>query len=84
VTCTITLRVTGGPVHWTATVGDSLSMSSSSGDLNPGQTYTITITLHPSTPRVPGSAIVTITAGGTSHTVQVTWQGEPTPDASAS
>jgi hypothetical protein len=74
----------GAPLHWTATVGDPLSLSSTSGDLNPGDTDTVTVTLHPATPRVGGAVTVTFTGGGRTHTVRVTWEGEPTPDPSSS
>jgi predicted Ser/Thr protein kinase len=83
-TCTVTLRGGGAPLHWTATVSDPLSLSSTSGDLNPGDTDTVTVTLHPATPRVGGTVTVTFTGGGRTHTVRVTWEGEPTPDPSSS
>jgi predicted Ser/Thr protein kinase len=83
-TCTVTLRGGGAPLHWTATVGEPLSLSSTSGSLDPGDTDTVTITLHPATPRVGGAVTVTFTGGGRTHTVQVTWEGEPTPDPSSS
>jgi hypothetical protein len=83
-TCTVTLRGGGAPLHWSATVGDPLVLYPSSGSLRPGETVTVTITLHPQTPRVGGAATVTITGGGRTHTVQVTWEGTPVPDPSSS
>jgi eukaryotic-like serine/threonine-protein kinase len=82
--CTVTLTGSGATVHWTATVTDPLSLSSSSGSLEPGETATVTITLHPPSPRVTGSASVAFTGAGHAHTVRVTWEGEPDPGSSSS
>jgi eukaryotic-like serine/threonine-protein kinase len=82
--CTVTLTGSGATVHWTATATEPLSLSSSSGSLEPGDTDTVTITLHPPSPRVTGSAPVTFTGAGHGRTVQVTWEGEPSPDPSSS
>jgi serine/threonine protein kinase len=82
--CTVTLTGAGATVHWTATGTDPLSLSSSSGSLEPGETDTVTITFHPPAPRVTGSASVTFTGAGHAHTVRVTWEGEPDPDPSSS
>ena len=80
--CTVTLRA-AAPVHWSATVGEPLSIWPSSGSLAPGETVTVTVTLHPATPRTGGDATVTITGGGRTHTVPVSWEGAtdttPTP-----
>jgi predicted Ser/Thr protein kinase len=83
-TCTVTLRGGGAPLHWTATVSEPLSLSATSGSLNPGDTETVTVTLHPATPRAGGTVTVTITGGDRTHTVVVTWEGESTPDPSPS
>jgi hypothetical protein len=83
-TCTVTLRGSGAPVHWSATAGEPLVLFPSSGSLSPGEAVTITITLHPPTPRVGGTATVTIINGGRTHTVQVTWEGTPDPGPSSS
>jgi len=83
-TCTVTLRGGGAPVHWTATVTDPLTLTPSSGTLAPGETVTVTVTLHPASPRVGGTATVTFTGGGRTHNVQVTWEAEPDPDPSSS
>jgi eukaryotic-like serine/threonine-protein kinase len=83
-TCTVTLKGGGAPLHWSATAGDPLTLSPSSGSLNPGETATVTVTLHPASPRVDGTAAVTVTGGGRTHTVQVSWDGDPGPDPSAS
>jgi hypothetical protein len=82
--CTVTLTGAGATVHWTATGTDPLSLSSSSGSLEPGETDTVTITFHPPAPRVTGSASVTFTGAGHAHTVRVTWESEPDPDPSSS
>ncbi|GAB2839555.1 hypothetical protein GCM10027176_49370 [Actinoallomurus bryophytorum] len=81
--CTVTLTGSGATVHWMATAADPLSLSPSSGTLEPGDTDTVTITLHPPSPRVSGSASVTFTGGGHAHAVRVTWEGEPAPDPSS-
>jgi predicted Ser/Thr protein kinase len=75
--CTVTLTGSGATVHWTATATDPLSLSASSGTLEPGATGTVTITLHPPSPRVAGSASAAFTGAGQAHTVRVTWEGEP-------
>ncbi|MGI5226100.1 protein kinase domain-containing protein [Actinoallomurus sp. CA-142502] len=82
-TCTVTLRGEGAPVHWSATTGDPLTVAPASGSLNPGETATVTITLRPATPRAAGAATVTITGPGRTQTVQVTWEGEPSTDPSS-
>jgi hypothetical protein len=73
----VTLTGSGATVHWTATATDPLSLSASSGTLEPGATGTVTITLHPPSPRVAGSASAAFTGAGQAHTVRVTWEGEP-------
>jgi hypothetical protein len=83
-TCTVTLGASGASLQWSATAGEPLVLYPSSGSLSPGETVTVTITLHPQSPRVGGTATVTITGGGRTHTVQVTWEGTPDPDPSSS
>ncbi|MDN3352715.1 protein kinase [Actinomadura sp. DC4] len=83
-TCTVTLTGGGAPLHWTASVGEPLSLSVTSGSLDPGETVTVTVTLHPATPRADGAVTVTFTGGGRTHTVRVTWEGEPAVDPSSS
>ena len=82
--CTITLSVTGAGVDWTASTSPPLSLSSSSGHLDPGSTYPVTISLHADSPRTEGSGSVTFSGAGATHTVSVTWAAEPAPDPSAS
>ncbi|MFB9832036.1 protein kinase domain-containing protein [Actinoallomurus acaciae] len=82
-TCTVTLRGEGATVRWSATAGDPLTAAPGSGSLNPGEAATVTVTLHPATPRVAGGAGVTITGGGRTQTVQVTWEGEPSTGPSS-
>lgn len=84
VTCTVTLLGGGAPLRWSAMVTDPLSLSTTSGDLDPGATVTVTVTLRPATPRAPGSATVAFTGGGRTQTVRATWDGEPSPDPSSS
>jgi len=83
-TCTVTLKGGGAPLHWSATVGPPLALDPSSGSLSPGETVTVTVTLHPPSPRVGGTATVTITGGGRTHTVRVSWDAEPGPGPSSS
>jgi predicted Ser/Thr protein kinase len=83
-TCTVTLRASGATISWTATAGDPLSLSATSGSLSPGESTTVTITLHASEPRESGSGTVTFAGGGSWRTVHVTWESAPTPDPSSS
>jgi eukaryotic-like serine/threonine-protein kinase len=82
--CAVTLRGTGAAFTWTATTAGPLSLSSSGGSLNPGETVTVTITLSPGSPRVAGTGTATFTGAGHAHTVRVTWAGAPDPDPSSS
>jgi eukaryotic-like serine/threonine-protein kinase len=82
--CAVTLRGTGAAFTWTATTAEPLSLSSSGGSLNPGETVTVTITLSPASPRVAGTGTATFTGAGHARTVGVTWEGAPDPDPSSS
>ncbi len=83
-TCTVTLTAQGGAFDWTGATDHPLGLSSTSGHLDPGGTYTVTITLYPNIPRTEGSGTVTLTAAGAPHSVQVSWEAEPSPDPSTS
>jgi predicted Ser/Thr protein kinase len=81
-TCTATLSAHGAAYDWTGSTEHPLQLSSTSGHLDAGGSYTVTITLYPDIPRKAGSGTVTFTAGGSSHNVQVTWEAEAPPEPS--
>ena len=83
-TCTVTLSGAGAAFDWTGTATEPLALSSSSGHLDPGGTFPVTITLHPDTPRTAGEGTVTFTGADTTVSVQVSWTADPTPDPSSS
>ncbi|MEU3461726.1 hypothetical protein ABZ721_17500 [Streptomyces sp. NPDC006733] len=74
-TTVITLVASGdGPVHWTAsTPAHWLHLSATAGDLNPGESVSITVTvIHAAEPPNPWTANITLSPAGAAVTVQGT------------
>ena len=77
-----TIRVTafGGETSWSASTSDGrISLDTSSGDLNPGQSAVITVTLAADLQALAESGSVTISYDGQDVSIPVTWTQIPLP-----
>jgi hypothetical protein len=74
--CPVTFMAVSGPVQWQASASDpALSTGEDQGALAAGEPCTITVSVAPGS--AAGSGIITITAGGLSEDVRVTWEAVP-------